>query len=155
MDSIVYDLNRHLTYRIARLQSRLGAQATEILKKNADISLSEWRILAILNDPHIDSQKDVLGAMGLDKGQVSRTMQRLENKGLIHFVSNAADQRQKQIKLTPSAHEIIRKIVPIMLKRQAHLQEHFSEKELNMLFDFISRLDDKAGPIEALNASSV
>ena len=150
MDKFVYDLTHHLTYRIARLQARLSAQATEILKKNTDISLSEWRILAILIDPEIDSQKDVLKAMGLDKGQVSRTLKRLEAKKYIIIDHDDTDQRKRQIALSDSGKELVKHILPLMLKRQAYLKSPFDEDELTTFYEFITKLEQIAGPIPTL-----
>ena len=42
-DSQIYDLKKHLTYQIARLQAKLSAQASELLKEHLNLSLSEWR----------------------------------------------------------------------------------------------------------------
>lgn len=150
MDKFGFDLTHHLTYRIARLQARLSAQATEILKQNTDISLSEWRILAILGDTEIVSQKDVLRAMGLDKGQVSRTLRRLETKKYIIIDHDAADNRKRQISLSDSGKEIVRHILPLMLKRQAFLKSPFSEDDLKSFYGFITKLEQKAGPIPNL-----
>ena len=147
MDSIVYDLNRHLTYRLARLQSQLSAQATDILKQYTNISLSEWRVLAILTDPKITFQKDVLKAMGLDKGQISRTLKRLSEKGLITMESDKQDHRNKLVTLTAEGAALVQKMVHIMLARQAHLQSDFSETELGNLFAYIELLEKRTGQI--------
>ena len=152
MDSIVYDLNRHLTYRIARLQSHLSAQASDILKHHADISLSEWRILTILTNPAIEFQKDVLSAMGLDKGQVSRTLKRLKDKDYIAISHDDRDQRKRLVTLTKSGLALVERMAPLMLRRQAHLQSQFSEAELEKLFEFIEALEGKTGPIKELEA---
>ena len=152
MDSIVYDLNRHLTYRIARLQSHLSAQASDILKHHADISLSEWRILTILTNPAIEFQKDVLSAMGLDKGQVSRTLKRLKDKDYIAISHDDRDQRKRLVTLTKSGLALVERMAPLMLRRQAHLQSQFSEDELEKLFEFIEALEGKTGPIKELEA---
>ena len=152
MDSIVYDLNRHLTYRIARLQSHLSAQASDILKHHTDISLSEWRILTILTNPAIAFQKDVLSEMGLDKGQVSRTLKRLKEKNYIEISHDDLDQRKRLVTLTQTGRGLIKKMAPLMLRRQAHLQSQFSEDELEKLFEFIEALERKTGPIKELEA---
>ena len=98
-DSQIYDLNKHLTYRIARLQAKLSAQASELLKEHLNLSLSEWRALAVIYNPEVETQKDVLLAMGLDKGQISRTIKRLE-KELVQTDKSTADNRLRKISLT-------------------------------------------------------
>ena len=144
-NSQIYDLNQHLTYRIARLQAKLSAQASELLKDHLSLSLSEWRALAVLYNPEVETQKDVLLAMGLDKGQISRTIKRLEEKGLIQTDKSTADNRLRKISLTPSGVDTVDKIFPIMMQRQAHLQNGFTSEELKQLFNFLNRLEEKSG----------
>ncbi|MCY4292300.1 MAG: MarR family winged helix-turn-helix transcriptional regulator [Roseovarius sp.] len=142
-----YDLNRHLTYRIARLQARLNAQATELLKAHAGISLAEWRILAILSNPEIETQKDVLVAMGLDKGQISRTVKKLEQKMLVAPASSAAKPRNRPIILTDSGKAILKTMFPIMTRRQALLQSDLSDDEIATLFELLTRIERKSGHV--------
>jgi len=144
-NSQIYDLNQHLTYRIARLQAKLSAQASELLKDHLSLSLSEWRALAVLYNPEVETQKDVLLAMGLDKGQISRTIKRLEEKGLIQTDKSTADNRLRKISLTPSGVDTVDKMFPIMMQRQAHLQNGFTSEELKQLFNFLNRLEEKSG----------
>ena len=150
MDSMIYDLNRHLTYRLARLQSQLSAQATEILRQHSTISLSEWRVLALLTDPSITFQKDVLKAMGLDKGQISRTLKRLSEKDLIILTADKTDHRNRLVSITAEGEALVQKMVPIMLARQAHLQSDFTDTELHNLFAYIEILEKKTGQIPNL-----
>ena len=146
-DSQIYDLNKHLTYRIARLQAKLSAQASELLKEHLNLSLSEWRALAVIYNPEVETQKDVLLAMGLDKGQISRTIKRLEKKELVQTDKSTADNRLRKISLTQAGIDHVDKMFPIMMKRQAHLQSGFAEEELEQLFDYLHRLEDKSGAL--------
>ena len=148
MNNPKYDFTRHLTYRIARLQARLNAQATSLLRTHAQISLSEWRVIAMLSDPRVETQKDVLEAMGLDKGQVSRTMQRLSQKGLIMRMSPAEAQRERAIRLTDSGRQLLKKMTPIMMQRQAHLQSGFDAGEVDQLLDLVGKLESKSGHLD-------
>ena len=145
MDNMVYNLSRHVTYRIARLHARLDAQATEILKTHAKISLSEWRVLAVLTNPSVETQKDVLEAMGLDKGQISRTLKRLEANGFINLALSEHDHRQRQISLTGTGDQLVKKMFPIMMERQAHLQSGLEAGETDKLFELIEKLEQKSG----------
>lgn len=148
MENTGYDLNHHLTYRIARLHARLNAQATGLLKSHTQISLSEWRILSVLYNGHVETQKDVLEAMGLDKGQISRTLKRLEHNGLIQLSTFENDHRQRQIHLTEKGRALVQHMLPVMARRQAHLQSGMNAEEIEMLFSLISKLEQKAHYLE-------
>ena len=148
MDSLLYDLSRHLTYRIARLQAKLNAQATDLVKKHGNISLSQWRILAVLSGPNVETQQDVLQAMGLDKGQISRVLKQLQEKNLITLALSETDLRRRHIALTNTGRDLVDALFPIMKRRQRYLQSELSEDEVNTLFYLLNKLEQKTGPID-------
>ncbi|MGC6411371.1 MAG: MarR family winged helix-turn-helix transcriptional regulator [Candidatus Puniceispirillaceae bacterium] len=147
MDSLLYDLNQHLTYRIARLQAKLNAQATDLVRRHGDISLSQWRILAVLSDPNVETQQDVLQAMGLDKGQISRVLKQLQEKDLISLALSETDLRRRHIALSHKGQDLVDRLFPIMKQRQAYLQSELSRDEISILFQLLSKLEQKTGPL--------
>ena len=108
--------------------------------------------MTILTNPAIEFQKDVLSTMGLDKGQVSRTLQRLKDKDYIDISHDKRDQRKRIVTLTTSGRALVERMAPLMLRRQAHLQSDFSQADLEKLFEFIEALERKTGPIKELEA---
>ena len=93
--------------------------------------------------------------MGLDKGQISRTIKRLEKKELVQTDKSTADNRLRKISLTQAGIDHVDKMFPIMMKRQAHLQAGFAEEELEQLFDYLHRLEDKSGALNIEGLSGV
>ena len=69
-------------------------------------------MLTILTDPKIRYQKDVLKAMGLDKGQVSRTLKRLSDKKLAILSPDEQDQRNRIVALTDDGKSLVKKMIP-------------------------------------------
>lgn len=127
---IALDLKTFITYRFARLQSKLNAQAIRLLKKHSDLSLTEWRIMAVTaaNDQNILS--DLVRATGLDKGQLSRACSSLVDKGYLVSTLNKDDQRQNLLKLSASGRTLFERMLPIMRGRQRHLTAEVAPDDL-------------------------
>ena len=138
------NLPRILTYRLARLQAKLNAQASDLVERHCGLSLSQWRIIAVLSDPEVNTQKDVMKAVGLDKGQISRTIKQLSAKNLITIAPDRNDHRVQQLNVTEDGYDILNKMAPIMSQRQEYLKDGFSEEELKAFIDFVDRLERKA-----------
>lgn len=143
----VLDLKRTLTYRLARMQAKLNAQASELIERHCGLSLSEWRILAVLSDVDVRTQKDVLKLIGMDKGQASRTIKKLQDQSLISIDFDLVDNRVRTLALTDAGWDIIKTMHPIMTKRQAHIRSDLSDDELSSLIDMIDRVEAKSNKL--------
>ncbi len=139
-----FDLQNVLTYRFARLQAKLNAQASDLVDKQGGISLSQWRILAVLSDQNISTQKDVLMTVGLDKGQISRTIKQLVQKQFITVSHDQPDSRIQHLALTEAGIAITETLHPIMNARQKYLQQDFTDEEIEQLFEWLGRLEGRS-----------
>jgi len=143
-----YDLETILTFRLARLQARLNVQAADLLRRHGGMALTHWRILLLLYDGLARTQKEMVDMTGLDKGQVSRIVDKLIADDLVTSESDKTDKRVHNLRLTPAAQKILRRVIPIMRQRQAYLESGFDENELAQLFGFLDRLDAASGKLD-------
>ena len=85
----------------------------------------------------------------LDKGQVSRIVERLINEGLLVSESNIEDKRVLKLHLTSAGHEMMSRLIPVMRQRLSHLLSPFSDEEVTTLLEFLDRLDGVSGKLES------
>lgn len=74
---------------------------------NLEITVSEWVGLRCLYDLKECSQNELAQAMGMTKAPVSRILDRLATKKLVHRATSAADGRARLIRLTEEGHAIV------------------------------------------------
>ena len=86
-------LHRQLTYPLARLNARLTAQATRLLKKNTQLTLSQWRLLVFIHTRGPQSVADFIRFSGFDKGQMSRVAHDLIGRGFLASEPSKRDHR--------------------------------------------------------------
>jgi len=70
-----------------------------------------------------------------------RTLDQLEEKGLISRQTCASDRRAKRIKLTDKASPIIDQMETVIRKTRGEILSGFSAEELEMLIKMIARLE--------------
>ena len=141
-------LSRFLTYRLARLQARLNAQATRYLAKHADISLTDWRVIVLINDRGDTTLTRLTRDSGLDKGQISRKLKSLVSRGLIDSHQDDQDHRVQHLSLTTAGRSIVDQMLPLMQARQKHLSNALTAEELSSLLRAIDKLEDAAAATE-------
>ena len=65
-------LHQFLTYRLSRVQAKLNAQANALLHAQSGLTLSRWRILALVGAAGQTRLSELARIAALDKGLLSR-----------------------------------------------------------------------------------
>ncbi len=133
-----------MTYRLARTQNKLNAQATALLKANCKLSLVEWRIILLVQLYDGTSMSHIAADVQMDKGQLSRKVAVMTKKGLIRTAPDEHDHRIHHLHLTPKAQKLAGTITPVMRKRQELLVDGVKPAELEVFFKVLQRIDAAA-----------
>lgn len=141
-------LPKLMTFRLSRLQARANAQAARILKRYADISLSEWRIFVMIETNGKITPSQIVRLTQFDKGLVSRTIKRMHQNGLVRVENRESDQRSHLIDFTPDGLALFKRARPAMRQRQELLLEALDAEEHEILFRAFDKLDDALRQME-------
>lgn len=137
-------LTSFVTFRLSRTQNKLNAQATHFLKANCGLSLVEWRIIQLIRLFEGASMSQLATEVDIDKGQLSRKIKAMVEKGLIATRQDESDQRKQVLALTEAAQEVHIRMMPIMQMRQDRLVAGVTEAELETFFKVLGVLDEAA-----------
>ena len=130
-----------VTFRLARLQNGLNAQAIAVLKGKAGLSLVEWRLIQTLRMIEIASLTEVAKHIQMDKGQLSRKIKAMVNKSLLRIETDKSDQRVQHLHLTEQALLLSRQLMPVMEARQTLLLKDVSEQDLKTFYSVVDKLE--------------
>ena len=130
-----------VTYRLAKLQSRLNAQGTAILKEKSGLSLVEWRVIQVIRMFDNPSLSQIADHVQMDKGQLSRKIKGMIEKELLTSQRDNKDKRIQKLDLTKKAIEINQRLMPIMERRQHHLLADVSPEELVLFYRVIDKIE--------------
>jgi DNA-binding MarR family transcriptional regulator len=130
-----------VTFRLARLQSSLNAQATALLKAKAGLSLVEWRLIQVLRMFENASLTEIAGHVQMDKGQLSRKIKAMVNKGLLRVETDKEDQRVQHLHLTEAAQDLSQRVMPMMEARQKLLLGDVSPEDLETFYRVVDKIE--------------
>ena len=133
-----------VTYRLAKLQSQLNAQGTAILKEKSDLSLVEWRVIQVIRMFEKPSLSQIAEHVQMDKGQLSRKVKVMIEKGLLKSQRNDDDKRVHKLWLTEKAKKINMDLMPVMEQRQRRLLANVTPDELQMFYRIINKIETAA-----------
>lgn len=146
LDRSLHDL---VSYRLARVQAKLNAQATRILRENGGLTLVQWRVLMMLQTMGETTVGKIARETQFDKALISRTAQTLTRNGLVALRDNESDHRQHLLTITDKGVTVFNIAAPHMYARQTALMNAISEEQRSLLFDALDRLEQAAETSEA------
>lgn len=137
-----------LTFRITRLSNALRTNLTKRYLEEFDLSLPEWRLLALLARFAPMRFSEVTTRSSMDKGQVSRTLRAMAKRGLTKMKvirertsrSSEALAAPVMVSITPKGSALYRAILPVARKRQADMLVTLNERERLALYSTLDQL---------------
>lgn len=135
-----------LSYRLSRTSSALSRSAALRYRREFDVSLGEWRTIALIAaDPTLTLNRLARRA-GLDKAQMSRVVRGLVERDLVRRTEGAG--RSRQLALTDAGVEVYRGLIAAANERDAAFAALLSDEEAEVLGRALEKLADLALPLE-------
>lgn len=108
--------------------------------KSFDITTEQWMILnRLFEEPGIN-QKELSERTLKDQGSLTRTLDRMEKKGLVQRQINPTDRRSFLIYLTDEGYALRDRIVPIAVECIEDSVKGFTEEEVDTLVALLKKL---------------
>ncbi|MEM7257434.1 MAG: MarR family winged helix-turn-helix transcriptional regulator [Pseudomonadota bacterium] len=120
---------------------KMSRQIGQAVQKLANLRLPEWRIMALLASAGSLSQADIRNQIGMDKGQISRTVKNMLANGLVVNESGTSKTRNVRLSLTEKGREVHHQVDIMMEQRNAELLAALSDEQKSMLFDGLDRIE--------------
>lgn len=110
--------------------------------KSLDITTEQWGLLARLRVETGISQKELSDKSCKDQPNITRILDKLEEKGLIRREANPDDRRGFLVFLSESGARLRKKAVPIVQASLSQALKGFTEEETTLLKTLLNRIFD-------------
>ena len=94
------ELETFLPYRLSVLSNTLSQAIAKVYDKRFDLSVTEWRAMAVLGNRPDISAREVAERTAMDKVAISRAVARMLKKGRIERSRARHDKRQSVLRLS-------------------------------------------------------
>lgn len=133
-------LEEFLPYRLSILSNRVSGAIARRYAKTFDLTIPEWRIIAVLGRRPGLTAKEIAEATEMDKVAVSRAVARLARRRRVRANADVEDGRRQRLSLTREGGELHARIAPIALDTEEKLLAALSARERRELDALIDRL---------------
>ena len=135
-------LDEFWPYQAVVLADQISRHTLNVVRSEADLNLSQWRVLAAVAEEPGRTAAQVTAITPMDKTIVSRAVSSLIALGLITKVSDVSDKRRSSLSATRAGKEIYETVArhlnnPLMEEADA---THSPEEFTSMLKAFTDKL---------------
>lgn len=147
-EAVAFDLEQFFPYRMSILANTVSRVLARLYESEHDLTIAEWRLLAIVARFGPISGSGVCERSAMDKVRVSRAVTRAVGRGLVDRAVDPRDRRRAMLTLTPRGRAIHDRIVPLAQEREAQILAALTKKEVAQLLDMLTRLHATASAFE-------
>jgi DNA-binding MarR family transcriptional regulator len=133
-------LEDFLPYRLSILSNRVSRAIAARYAKAFDLSIPEWRIIAVLGRRPGLTATEIAEATEMDKVAVSRAVARLTAARRLRASADASDARRQRLTLTREGESVHARIAPMALASEQRLLAALDARERRDLDALIDRL---------------
>lgn len=134
------ELDSFLPYRLSVLSNTLSHAIARVYDKRFGLSVTEWRVMAVLGYNTDISARQVAERTAMDKVAVSRALARLLEKKLVERSTATHDKRQSVLRLSEEGWTIYDQVAPLALEHEQRLLSHLSADEREWLAKILDTL---------------
>lgn len=134
-------LQDFLPYRLSVLANGVSRQLAKTYQEQFNLSVPEWRILAVLGPNGALTASEIVEITVMDKVAVSRAVARLLDRGRVSSVRDENDRRRQVLSLTDEGRTVFQAVVPLALDYQAKLLQSLAVGERQDLLSLMNKLD--------------
>ncbi len=133
-------LSEFLPYRLSVLSNRISRSIADSYEERFQISLPEWRVMAVLGEEPDLSAGQVADRTAMDKVAVSRAVNKLIESGRIERYFADDDRRRSVLTLSKTGKKTYLDVIPIALGHESKLLEQLSDSEKAQLDALLTKL---------------
>ena len=134
-------LERFLPYRLSVLSNRVSQDIAGLYSERFGLSITEWRVMAVLGGGSKLSANEVSVRTAMDKVAVSRAVSRLLEKSYLLRQLHGQDRRRSELKLSAKGRAVFDQIVPLALSLERRILASLEPSEQSQLLAILDKLE--------------
>ena len=133
-----------LPYLLSVTSNAVSARIAGAYRDRFELTIPEWRVMAVLGDAGAMTQRELTAATLMDKVAVNRACKELARRTLVRRKPNANDGRSHHLELTEVGREMHGRIMPLALEMERDLFESFDAEERESFRRLLDRVRERA-----------
>jgi len=133
-------LEHFLPYRLSVLSNTISQKIADDYQRRYDLSMTEWRVMAVLARFEGLSAREVAERTAMDKVAVSRSLARLVEAGLVDRSTHDSDKRRSVLALSKAGWTMHDEVAPMARDREREVLAKLDAEEQHWLNRILDKL---------------
>ncbi len=133
-------LEHFLPYRLSILSNTISQTIADDYQSRFDLSVTEWRVMAVLGRYAGLSAREVAERTAMDKVAVSRALARLVGAGRVDRATHDNDKRRSVLSLTEAGWAMHDEVAPMARVREREVLARLDAEERAWLMRILDKL---------------
>jgi DNA-binding MarR family transcriptional regulator len=125
-------LDAHLGFWLRFVSNHVSARFRQLVEDEGS-TVTEWVALRTLFDKTQSTHAELIDALGMTKGAVSKVVSRLEEKGLARREWAEGNAREQVLLLTPQGRALVPRLAALADRNEEHFFGHLAPRERQAL----------------------
>jgi DNA-binding MarR family transcriptional regulator len=138
----VLELDRFLPYRLSVLSNRISQDIAQLYGERFGLTVTEWRILAVLGRYPDLSAGEVAERTAMDKVAISRAVTSLLESGRLKRRVHGSDRRRSVLALSAKGYKVYDEVAPLALAYEQRLLGMLKADERQALDRLLTRMEE-------------
>lgn len=134
-----YRSDNSVGFLMRRIMLTLVTQADKRLE-SLDLTQAQWGPLFLIHQGRATTLAELSRELQIDAGALTRTLDRLETKGLCKRERSTEDRRVVNLALTPEGQAVSARVPEVLADVHNHLLAGFSREEWQTLMSLMNRV---------------
>ncbi|MFT5709172.1 MAG: DNA-binding MarR family transcriptional regulator [Oceanospirillaceae bacterium] len=136
----ILTLDGFFPYKLSVSSNKISGLFADIYQDKFALSITQWRIMAILGEFPDSSADDVSNKTQIEKSILSRAISKLLQRKLIQRAFSETDKRRSMLSLTNTGIDVYNEIVPLSYEYEKQLLTCFDSTEKAQFNALLNRL---------------
>ncbi len=136
----ILTLENFFPYQLSVSSNKISGLFADIYQDKFALSITQWRIMAILGEYPDISADDVSHKTQIEKSILSRAISKLLQRKLIQRVFCETDKRRSMLSLTATGIDVYNEIIPLSFQYEKQLLSCFSQSEKDQFYSSLEKL---------------
>ena len=141
-------LSDFLPYRLSVLANTVSRAIAAKYSSRFDLTVPEWRVLAVLGESPGLSAGEVAERTAMDKVAVSRAVATLVKTNRVDRQVATEDRRRSELRLSEEGLRVYKRIVPMAQALERELISALSKEQRGQLNDLLDQLQREAEKLQ-------
>lgn len=147
------DLDRFLPYRLSVLSNLVSGTIAAAYRRRFDLSVPEWRVLAVLARHPGLSAAQVAELTRMDAVAVSRAVAKLLAARRLRRRTSRDDRRRSVLSVSAAGAAVYREVAPLALQHERELLDALGTRERAALDSVLDKLTTRAQALASTSQS--